>query len=192
MNRKYIAFSVDFYIVYALMLLLLPLRWVICWIVAAFIHELSHILALKICKCKINYIYIRATGAVIRAQSLSPLQNIFASLSGPLGGFCTLLLAKQWPHLALCGVWQSVYNILPLNGLDGGKALQQCLQLILGEDLSIRIQSGIHYIVLVAVCVLGFWTSFIRQFDPIPIAISVLILLRNRKTPCKEPLQAVQ
>jgi len=186
MVDRRITFSVDFYIMYALMLLLLPLRWVFAWVTAAAVHELCHIFALLLCRRSITSLHITAAGASILTEDLDPVQDILCSLAGPVGGLCLLFLAEIFPRAALCALWQSGYNLLPLRNMDGGRALFQGLVICFGEGRAVRLQTVIHYTLLVLICAFSLWAGLVWRIGLLPIVISAVIVLRNRKNPCKE------
>ena len=192
MDKPQICISTDFYIVYAFMLLLLPVKWVVAWVLSTLTHELFHIFALLLCKRRIRTLRITATGASIYTEYLTGSQDIFCSLAGPIGGLSLLFFAEKNPQLALCAVWQNIYNLLPIGKQDGSRAVYRGLQLLFREDTVYHLHIVIHYTVLIGVCLFGLWASTVLKLGLLPVVISVLIVIRNRKTPCKEDFQAVQ
>lgn len=186
MDKIHWSVSISFYIVYALMLFLLPLKWACAWIIAATVHEIFHIFALVLCRCRITRVHISAAGASIETENLSPVQSALCSLAGPLGSLCLLTTSGIFPRLALCATWQCCYNLLPMRDMDGGRALHQILSFCLGGHKADKLCLIIHYTVLFVVCFVGVWAGIFRHLGVLPILISSLILIRNRKTPCKE------
>ena len=113
-----------FWIVLGLMGLLFPLRILAAIVLAATVHELGHILALGFCGGKIRCIRLRIGGAAIIAAPLPPWQELLCILAGPGFGALTVLAWRAFPELAVAGLLQTVFNLLPLPGLDGGRALR--------------------------------------------------------------------
>ena len=113
-----------FFPVLALMLLLFPLRFLVGVLLAALIHELGHLLALKIAGGRVLSIRLRSFGARIEAAPMSPGRTALCALAGPAAGALTIFALKSFPELALAGLVQTVFNLLPVYPLDGGRALR--------------------------------------------------------------------
>lgn len=113
-----------FFPVLALMLLLFPLRFLAGVLLAALIHELGHLLALKIAGGRVLSIRLRSFGARIEATPMSPGRTALCALAGPAAGALTIFAWKTFPELALAGLVQTVFNLIPVYPLDGGRALR--------------------------------------------------------------------
>ena len=113
-----------FFPVLALMLLLFPFRFLVGVLLAALIHELGHLLALKIAGGRVLSIRLRSFGARIEAAPMSPGRTALCALAGPAAGALTIFAYKTFPELALAGLVQTVFNLLPVYPLDGGRALR--------------------------------------------------------------------
>ena len=113
-----------FFPVLALMLLLFPVRFLVGVLLAALIHELGHLLALKIAGGRVLSFRLRSFGARIEAAPLSPGRTALCALAGPAAGALTIFAYKTFPELALAGLVQTVFNLLPVYPLDGGRALR--------------------------------------------------------------------
>ena len=113
-----------FFPVLALMLLLFPLRFLVGVLLAALIHELGHLLALKLAGGRVLSIRLRSFGARIEAAPMSPGRTALGALAGPAAGALPIFAYKTFPELALAGLVQTVFNLLPVYPLDGGRALR--------------------------------------------------------------------
>ena len=113
-----------FFPVAALMLLLFPVRFLAGVLLAAFIHELGHILAVKLSGGRVLAIRLRSCGARIETAPMSPGWAAFCALAGPAAGALTIFAWKSYPELALAGLVQTVFNLIPVYPLDGGRALR--------------------------------------------------------------------
>lgn len=104
--------------------LLLPANWVAAWLLAAAFHELCHYIALRLCGVNVFAMRIGFSGAAIEAESMKPEHELIAALAGPFGGLLLLLLLRIMPSVAVSALIQSVFNLLPVYPLDGGRAIR--------------------------------------------------------------------
>ena len=111
-----------------LILLLLPAKIILSIFAAVTIHELCHIVMLKLIRIPIYRIEVNFSGAEIHTGPLLPWQELLCAAAGPAGSFLCLLFVHFAPVLALCGLIQGIYNLLPILPLDGGRMLRStCL-----------------------------------------------------------------
>ena len=111
------------WILWAVWILLLPLKWVMAAAAAACIHEGFHIAAVCLAGGRINGICINPFGMVIETHGIHGGREAISALAGPLGSLLLLLLIRWYPQLSLCGLVQGIFNLLPIYPLDGGRAL---------------------------------------------------------------------
>lgn len=112
----------------SLLLLLFPLKLVISIVIAASIHELSHLLMLRCFHVPVSRISISVGGAVIHTAPLLPWQELICAAAGPMGSFLCMVLIRVFPVFSLCAFIQGLFNLLPVYPLDGGRILQSfCL-----------------------------------------------------------------
>ena len=113
-----------FWLILGLMVLLFPVRVLAGILLAAAIHEAGHILAVRLCGGRINRIRLHIGGAELIAAPLSPGRELLCILAGPAAGALTVLAWRIFPELAVAGLLQTAFNLLPLPNLDGGRALR--------------------------------------------------------------------
>ena len=114
----------------ALLLLVLPLDWLIAVVIASVFHELCHIFLLYALKGRIHKIRIKPDGCVIETDRRDDWKQFVSILAGPVGSFSLLLLSRTAPKVAICGLLQGMYNLLPVSPLDGGRLLRLLLDRI--------------------------------------------------------------
>lgn len=178
----------------AVLILLLPLKWVAAALVAAVIHESCHILAVRLCGGYIRSLSVSLGGAIIDTGPMAPWKEFLCILAGPLGGIIALLFVRWVPRIAVCSAMQSLYNLLPIYPLDGGRALR-CISLcFLKPGSGDLICEFIETVCKVGLLFLAFYASIVRKMGLLPILIVSLILVKtkNGNSPCKHALKAVQ
>lgn len=113
-----------FWLVLGLMVLLFPLRFLLGVLLAAFVHELGHILAVRFTGGRVLGIRFMAFGARIEAAPMEPGRAAVCALAGPAAGALCILAWRWFPELALSALVQTGFNLIPLYPLDGGRALR--------------------------------------------------------------------
>lgn len=121
--KNKISIDYRFFFLMAILLLLIPLKWVIACFLAAFVHEMGHFCAVRLLGGEILGAALSSRGAKMYAPPLSPGKQVVCILAGPLASFSLILFARIYPQIAFCGIVQGVYNLLPLGNLDGRNAL---------------------------------------------------------------------
>ena len=79
--RDKISVSPGVYFLLPAAALLLPLRWVLAWVLAVAVHELGHYLALKL--CRVPVLRSRPQASVWQRGSCGGEKPSFAPLPGP-------------------------------------------------------------------------------------------------------------
>ena len=114
----------------AVEVLLLPMSWLLGWLLAVSVHECGHYLALKCCRVPVSEIRIGLLGANMFTAPLSPTQELICAAAGPIGSFLLLILADRLPIAAMIGLVQGVFNLLPFYPLDGGRMVRAAWKLL--------------------------------------------------------------
>ena len=171
----------------ALMVLTLPLRLLAAAVLAAAVHESFHILALMFCGNGVRNVRIGFGGAVIETEPLSPFRELVCAAAGPLGSFLCLLLVRAFPLVALCGLFQGTYNLLPIYPLDGGRIVR-CICILRNPRRAVKISQAISIIAYSFVISIFMWL-YIQYHHPYLLVFAGYFLYRTtlcRKTPCNK------
>ena len=186
-------FRSDFLLWFATCILIVPIKWLFCWIAAVAVHELSHYIVLKLYRVKIYSITIHLNGAAIETEPMAKKIEIISALAGPLGGLCLLLTSKCIPLVAICAFCQSVYNLLPIYPLDGGRILRCCLLNHFGDVRGVLFYDRIELLVLIFCSILSIGFSWIiRSFIPVLFLLVLIFRSKHLKIPCNAQKQIVQ
>lgn len=145
-----------FLVLAAMMLLLLPLRWVLAAALAMGVHELFHAFAIRLLGGRVYGLRLGIGGAKMDAAPMPPDRELFAALAGPIGSALLVLTAKYTPRLAVCALVHCVVNLIPLFPLDGGRIARDLCYLLRPPERAertFRIFQRVLTAVLTLVCV---------------------------------------
>lgn len=167
------------YFFLALLILLVPLRWLLAAVVSVAVHEFCHIAMIRAFGVPIHSVQIGVSGAMIQTQGMPLWQELVCTLVGPFGGLLLLPLAGWFPATALCAGFHTLYNLLPVYPQDGGRALRCGARLLLPERWANRICQSVEFICLAGVGILGVYGTFVLKVGILPLVFSFLFLRRS-------------
>lgn len=171
------------YIWLALGFLILPFSWLIGAVIAAVFHEFCHYSMAKLLKVPISGISVGLGGMVMTLEPMGAGKEFAVAAAGPGGSLLLGALMRVYPELAICGLVQGIFNLLPVFPLDGGR-LVHC---VAGKWSSLMEICAITAILLV-----GFVCGLRYGIYPLLFAILVTAKAIKRKFPCKAVKLAVQ
>lgn len=188
-----IQIHVGVFLISALLLLSLPLDWLGAVAVSSLFHEFGHILALCLLNGKIISIKIQLCGCVIESSPMEPWKQFCSILAGPAASFLLLFLCRMAPKIAICGLLQGLYNLIPILPLDGGRLLRLILYHVWPEKANL-LMCSVALSVSVLFFLLAVWLMKLDILNPWTI---VMVFLWNigmllRKIPCKQSEIGVQ
>lgn len=175
------------YLYFALLLLIFPLKWIAAAVFAGAVHELCHLLAVRLCGGRVARLRLSVRGAVMEAGGLNPAQELLCILAGPTGSLGLLLLARFFPRIAICGGVQGLFNLLPVFPLDGGRAVCLLCGRWLENKAGERLSRLLERACLVGLAILGIYGSFGLGLGLMPLLVSIFVCYRVAmgKRPCK-------
>ncbi len=174
--------------------LVLPMRWLMAAVLAAGVHELCHVLAISLLHGEIEGIKIHPFGVVMMLHPMEPGKEIVCALAGPLGGAALLLFLRVYPELALCACIHSVYNMLPLPGLDGARIISGLFVLCgIHTDAAQKFKVFCHVLrVVLLVSLVGYTILYGQLDDGLILLMADVLRTIIRKIYCKDTFFAVQ
>lgn len=178
----------------ALLCLTLPLDWLAAAGMAAIIHESVHVLSVILLGGKIRSVCIGDEGMELQSSPMTAPREILAILAGPVGSLALMSMREFFPQMALCGLVQGLFNLLPVYPLDGGRALATACGAVFPGKIASRICAGVKILIMAFILGAGLWGTFVEKMGMSPIFLSFLIVLAamKRKKSCKEEIMRVQ
>ena len=172
----------------ALSFLIIPIQWIAAWIVASIFHEGCHYIALRLSGCRIFRIQVSLNGMVMDTDLSDKSREILCALAGPLCGLLLIIIGRWFPRVALCGIFQSVYNLIPIYPLDGGRAVSGILRKLFSEATAKGIQMWLENGVLLVFLIFGLYSALHLKLGLIPLIFAFILIMKNKrgKCTCKE------
>ena len=148
-----------------------------CFLFAVILHELGHILALKLWRIKIVSVRFFMCGARIDTACLPYGVEVACAAAGPLVGVVIgVVMICRVPLFAMISIGLSIVNMLPLYPLDGGRILRSVLLMMLTHE---RAEATLHMITVCMCAILmlfACWFAIELQTGVWPIFAAVALL----------------
>ena len=170
-----------FYLFWAAAMVIVPIPWLLAWVCAVLIHELSHYIALKSFGIHVFRICVGMNGVIMETEEICDLKMFLCAMAGPIGGASLMVLLHLAPRIALCSMLLSAYNLLPIYPLDGGRAIRGLVQRFFTPNTAQRIVRIIEYSAIIVVTGVCIYVCVNFQLGLLPVICAVWLILRNKK-----------
>ena len=157
----------------------LDMELCVCFVAALLVHELGHLLAMKLGGVPVRSFRLSAGGAVICGEFSGYRQEIACAVFGPVfSAVLAIICARQMPKLSVLSAVLGLVNLLPVYPLDGGRILRGILLLHFeqgrAETILNRTTAAVCCLLMVAAC----WVTVELQAGLWPIFAVLVILCR--------------
>lgn len=109
-------------------LLVLPISWFLAAMLSAVFHELCHYIMAKALGISCRQFHVGIHGMTMIFPALSRKEELLIAVAGPLGSFLLLAFLRWYPQLAVSGLVQGFFNLIPIYPMDGGRILRCILR----------------------------------------------------------------
>lgn len=181
-----------FFLMLAVGMLFVPFRWLAAFLTAAALHELFHLLFLKLFGFSVLRIELGPLGAIIETEQSDSIAMAICSLAGPASGLLLMLTVRIFPRIAICGLLQSMYNLLPVYPLDGGRALAMVLYHIFPEKLAGAVVSCLEKLAFLAITMLCIFCGIYFRMGLIVMLMPAALWWKHKKYSCNQNRLGVQ
>ena len=110
----------------------------------------------------------------------TPLKEFVCILAGPVGGFVMLLFVRWLPRTAVCCLVHSMYNLLPVYPLDGGRALRivvsTCVPVCVVNRCCAVFERGVKLLVVL----MAVWGTLALHWGILPLLLASAILIKTK------------
>ena len=81
---------------------------------------------------------------MLETGSMTIREELLCALAGPAGSLSLLLVSEWIPRIALCGMVQGLFNLIPAGNLDGGRVLRCLIALLFGKKPCKQEKEGVQ------------------------------------------------
>lgn len=180
------------FICLAAALFILPLRWLVAMVTAAVVHEAGHLLALRLSKVAVEKLALDLLGARIIVKPLTLKQEFLCACAGPGAGLLLIGAGRLYPELAVCAFAQSLYNLIPIMPLDGGRIIRCALETLVSPQWSEKIMIMLEIVICAMMLYMGAVCLLNRLLFAACVLTAFVLLCAKRKIACKGESYAVQ
>jgi stage IV sporulation protein FB len=154
------------------------LHWLFSAIAAAVFHECCHFAAIRLLCRHSATVKLYAYGARMPLPEMSPGKESLCVMAGPVGGLLLTAFAPLFPRLAICAFLQSVYNLLPIYPLDGGRILSSLLSMVFPPPKAKTLLRIIELCIKLILCSVSLYVCLFLHWGLLPLLVAALICIR--------------
>ncbi|MBP0979312.1 MAG: hypothetical protein J6C55_01540 [Oscillospiraceae bacterium] len=182
-KTKYFDLEISFYFLVIIALILSTDKTYIniYFFISILIHELGHLLTILYYKIKISKISLKIYGIsieIIQKRYLANYKDILILLSGSLANFLAAIFFKHNNFIILyfTNIFLGIFNLIPIESLDGGKILNIILFLLFPMKVAYNISIIISIFFITIFFILDFFFIIHGNFN-ITLSIICFILI---------------
>lgn len=155
---------------------------------AAVLHELGHLTAMLLLLGHApREISVTPFGIRIGSSPLAEFEkgNLMVLAAGSGVNFLSFAATFGFlPDFAWVSLLLGLFNMLPVENMDGGGILRIALEKIMSEDSAVRVMNIVSWLTLTAMLMLGIHVLFITGYNFTLIGAALLLALtRHKKSP---------
>ena len=160
------------------------------FLLSATVHELGHLLALRLCGAEIKVIRLRAFGTQIVTAPIAYRKEIAVAAAGPLTNLILLILsADKAPLLALVNLGLFGYNLLPIYPLDGGRILRSILSMLFPEHIVHILEKTVGGLCVLTIGCMSWYLTCVWHAGLWPILAFGMLLMHVTETILPEKIK---
>ena len=144
------------------------------------LHELGHLLALVLTKTPIGAVRVSALGCSMQTGVMDYRTEFLCAAAGPLMNLSLLFLFRhRAPMLAFVNLCLTLFNLLPIWPLDGGRMLRSGLSALLPVSISERVEKTVSAAVCILLCCLAVYFTCFCHLGLWPVLLAGLLIIKT-------------
>jgi Zn-dependent protease len=155
---------------------------------------MGHFLTIIVSRRNLYGVHLRAASVVFETDIDNRMTELVCSAAGPFAGLLLVVFSPWIPRIAICAAVQSVYNLQPFPGFDGGRMLRSVLSAFLHEKTVERVSRTVAgcYVIISAGIIM--YIGYLIHGGLCTLLLGGLLVWKSGliKIPCKSGKPIVQ
>lgn len=148
-------------------------------LLGSLLHELGHLICLRLWHVPIVGLNLRLGGAVIQTGWMDYRTEFWCALAGPLTSIlAAIALVRCFPQAALVSLALGLANLLPFYPMDGGRMLAALLLQRMALERAGTILCRISLVTCCVLMLLACWATVEAQIGLWPVFVALFLLCR--------------